>query len=103
MGGYANRTAYAASKGGVISLTYNLARKLAKIGITINCVETGTVETEIIQQISTSEKQNLLDKFPLGRFETVNEVAIAVSNFVMEQSAFTTGAVLDVSGGLFTG
>jgi hypothetical protein len=48
------------------------------------------------QQISTSEKQNLLDKFPLGRFETVNEVAIAVSYFVMEESAFTTGSVLDV-------
>ena len=103
MGGYANGIAYAASKGRVKSLTYNLARKLAKIGITVNSVEPGTVETEMIQQISTSEKQNLLDKFPLGGFETVNEVAIAVSYFVMEESAFTTGAVLDVNGDLFTG
>ncbi len=103
MGGYANGTAYAASKGGVISLTYNLARKFAKFGITVNCVAPGTIETEMIQQISISEKQNLLDKFPLGRFGTANEVASAVSYFVMEESAFTTGAVLDVNGGLFTG
>jgi 3-oxoacyl-[acyl-carrier protein] reductase len=103
MGGYANGTAYAASKGGVISLTYNLARKLAKFGITVNCVAPGTVETEMIRQISISEKENLLDKFPLGRFGTVNEVASAVSYFVMEESAFTTGSVLDVNGGLFTG
>jgi 3-oxoacyl-[acyl-carrier protein] reductase len=103
MGGYANGTAYAASKGGVISLTYNLARKLAKFGITVNCVAPGTIETEMIRQISISEKQNLLDKFPLGRFGTVNEVASAVSYFVMEESAFTTGSVLDVNGGLFTG
>ena len=50
MGGYANGTPYAASKGRVTSLTYNLAHKLAKIGITVNCVEPGTVETEMINR-----------------------------------------------------
>ena len=62
MGGYANGAAYAASKGGVISLTYNLARKLAKFGITVNCVAPGTIETEMIQQLSNSTKQNLIEK-----------------------------------------
>jgi 3-oxoacyl-[acyl-carrier protein] reductase len=103
MGGYANGAAYAASKGGVISLTYNLARKLAKFGITVNCVAPGTIETEMIQQLSNSTKQNLIEKFPLGRFGTGHEVASAVNYFVMESSSFTTGAVLDVNGGLFTG
>lgn len=103
MGGYANGAAYAASKGGVISLTYNLARKLAKFGITVNCVAPGTIETEMIQQLSNSIKQNLIEKFPVGRFGAGFEVACAVSYFVMENSSFTTGAVLDVNGGLFTG
>jgi 3-oxoacyl-[acyl-carrier protein] reductase len=103
MGGYANGAAYAASKGGVISLTYNLARKLAKFGITVNCVAPGTIETEMIQQLSNSMKQNLIEKFPVGRFGTGFEVASAVNYFVMESSSFTTGAVLDVNGGLFTG
>ena len=103
MGGYANGAAYAASKGGVISLTYNLARKLAKFGITVNCVAPGTIETEMIQQLSYSMKQSLIEKFPVGRFGTGFEVASAVNYFVMEDSSFTTGAVLDINGGLFMG
>jgi 3-oxoacyl-[acyl-carrier protein] reductase len=103
MGGYANGTAYAASKGGAISLTYNLARKLAKFGITVNCVAPGTIETEMIEQISQSMKKSLVEKFPLGRFGLAFEVAAAVNYFVMEDSSFTTGAVLDVNGGLFMG
>jgi len=103
MGGYANGAAYAASKGGVLSLTYNLARKLANFGITVNCVAPGTIETEMIKQISEPTKQNLIEKFPLGRFGLGYEVAAAVNYFVMEDSSFTTGAVLDVNGGLFMG
>ena len=103
MGGYANGTAYAASKGGVISLTYNLARKLGKFGITVNCVAPGTIETEMTQHISQAMKQNLIEKFPLGRFGKGIEVAAAVHYFVLEDSSFTTGAVLDINGGLFMG
>jgi 3-oxoacyl-[acyl-carrier protein] reductase len=103
MGGYANGSAYAASKGGIISLTYNLARKLAKFGITVNCVAPGTIESEMIQDLPIAVKQNLIDKFPVGRFGTGSEIASAVHYFVMENSSFTTGAVLDVNGGLFMG
>ncbi len=103
MGGYANGPAYAASKGGVISLTYSLARSLAKFGITVNCVAPGTISTEMIEQLSQQVKQSLLEKFPIERFGTGLEVASAVSYFVMESSSFTTGAVLDVNGGLFMG
>lgn len=103
MGGYANGAAYAASKGGVISLTYNLARRLAKFGITVNCVAPGTIETEMIQKLSHATKQTLIEKFPVGRFGEGFEVASAVNYFVMENSSFTTGAILDVNGGLFMG
>lgn len=103
MGGYANGSAYAASKGGVISLTYNLARRLAKFGITVNCVAPGTIESEMIQLLPIEVKQSLIDKFPVGRFGTGSEIASAVNYFVMENSSFTTGAVLDVNGGLFMG
>ncbi len=103
MGGYANGAAYAASKGGVISLTYNLARKLAKFGITVNCVAPGTIETAMTKQLSNATKQSLIEKFPVRRFGSGFEVASAVSYFLMENSSFTTGAVLDINGGLFTG
>lgn len=103
MGGYANGAAYAASKGAVISLTYNLARKLAKYGITVNCVAPGTIETKMIEAIPEEKRINLVGRFPLGRFGHTEEVAEAVKYFLSDGSAFTTGATLDVNGGLFMG
>jgi 3-oxoacyl-[acyl-carrier protein] reductase len=84
-------------------LTYSLARKLGKFGITVNCVAPGTIETEMTQQISQAMKQSLVEQFPLGRFGLGIEVAAAVHYFASENSSFTTGAVLDVNGGLFMG
>ena len=103
MGGYANGPAYAASKGGIISLTHNLARKLAIYGITVNCVAPGTIETDMTKQISDLTRRTLLEKFPVGRFGAASEVASAVSFFIQEESSFVTGAILDVNGGLFMG
>ncbi len=103
MGGYANGMSYTASKGGLISLTYGLARQLAEWNITVNCVAPGTIESDMLAARSASTKSNLLKRFPLKRFGDCDEVAEAVMYFVSESSGFTTGAVLDVNGGLFTG
>ena len=103
MGGYANGMSYSASKGGLIAMTYGLSRKLAKYKITVNCVAPGTIESDMLYERSPEIQKKLLDKFPLGRFGKSSEVAEAVYYFVDEKSCFTTGAVLDVNGGLFTG
>ena len=47
MGGFENGLAYSASKGGVIALTYGLARQLAQQGITVNCLALGTIESDM--------------------------------------------------------
>lgn len=103
MGGYENGVAYSASKGGIISLTYAAARRLAPKGITVNCVAPGTIESDMTKAYDGEAKQRLITRFPLGRFGQASEVAAAVGYFVSEQAAFTTGAVLDVNGGLFMG
>ena len=103
MGGYANGMSYTASKGGLISLTYGLARKLAPYKITVNCVAPGTIESDMLMNRKEDERKKLLEKFPINRFGKCDEVASAVMYFVDENSSFTTGAVLDVNGGLFTG
>lgn len=103
MGGYANGLSYTASKGGMISLTYGLARKLAPFSITVNCVAPGTIESEMSRSLDQTIINNLLEKFPLGRFGNVDDVACAVIYFASIESSFTTGAVLDVNGGLFMG
>lgn len=103
MGGYANGMSYTSSKGGLISLTYGLARQLAKWNITVNCIAPGTIESDMLTARDELVINNLLEKFPLNRFGTSDEVAEAVMYFVDIKSGFTTGAVLDVNGGLFTG
>jgi 3-oxoacyl-[acyl-carrier protein] reductase len=103
MGGFENGMAYSASKGGVIALTYGLARQLAPQGITVNCIAPGTIESDMLRARDEATRVRLLARFPLGRFGTADEVAAAACYFASEEAAFTTGAVLDVNGGLFMG
>jgi len=103
MGGFENGMAYTASKGGVIALTYGLARQLASDQITVNCVAPGTIESDMSSDLSPEARERLLLRFPLGRFGTTEEVATAACYFASEEAGFTTGAVLDVNGGLFMG
>ena len=102
MGGYENGLAYAASKGGIISLTYALARRLAPKNITVNCIAPGTIASDMSKAYKSAQ-QRLLERFPLGRFGTPEEVAEAACYFASEEAAFTTGSVLDVNGGMFMG
>lgn len=104
MGGFENGLAYTASKGGVIALTYGAARRLASKGITVNCVAPGTIVTEMAEKgYDEATKQKLITRFPVGRMGRPEEVAAAISYFASEKSSFTTGAVLDVNGGMFMG
>lgn len=103
MGGFANGVAYTASKGGLIALTYGLARRLACFKITVNCVAPGTIESDMLNQRDEETKRELLKNFPLRCFGKPDDVANAVLYFASIESSFTTGAVLDVNGGLFMG
>jgi 3-oxoacyl-[acyl-carrier protein] reductase len=103
MGGFENGMAYSASKGAIIALTYGTARELASKRITVNCVAPGTIQSDMAKQRDQETQKRLLVRFPVGRFGTPEEIAAAVSYFASEESAFTTGAVLDVNGGLFMG
>lgn len=103
MGGYSNGLSYSATKGGLISLTYGLARQLGEYGITVNCVAPGTIESDMLDKRSEADKKKLLKIFPLKRFGKVDEVAAAVLFFISKESGFCNGSVLDVNGGMFTG
>ena len=103
MGGYENGLAYTASKGGIISLTYGLASRLAGDNITVNCIAPGTIATKMSAKFDEEALARLLQRFPLGRLGKPEEVAAAACYFASEEAAFTTGAVLDVNGGMFMG
>jgi 3-oxoacyl-[acyl-carrier protein] reductase len=103
MGGFANGLSYSASKGGLISMTYGMARHLAKYGITVNCIAPGTIESDMSAARDKATLEQLLQRFPIGRLGQPEEVAAAALYFASTDSGFTTGAVLDVNGGLFMG
>ncbi len=103
MGGFESSVSYAASKGGVISLTYALASQLAKFKITVNAVCPGTVETDILKDYSAEAKERLKARVPLGRLGEPNEIAAAVAYLVKEEAGFVTGLMLDINGGVYFG
>lgn len=103
MGGFESSVSYAASKGGVISLTYALASQLAKFKITVNAVCPGTVETDILKDYSPEAKDRLRARVPLGRLGEPREIAAAVAYLVEEDAGFITGLMLDINGGVYFG
>jgi NAD(P)-dependent dehydrogenase (short-subunit alcohol dehydrogenase family) len=99
-GGVLTGTAYAASKGGIESLTKSIANELAPRRITVNCVAPGGVDTPMLAQNSAEQTAKLAAATPLGRMATADEIAAAVMFLASEQAAFITGAVIPVNGGI---
>lgn len=87
---------YAASKGGIDSLTGGLAREVGADGIRVNAVSPGPIGTEML---SAEKKASATALSPLGRIGTPEEVAAAVMFLASDGASFVTGANLAVSGG----
>jgi NAD(P)-dependent dehydrogenase (short-subunit alcohol dehydrogenase family) len=99
-GGFGGSVVYAASKGGVTSMTRGLARTYAKDGITVNVVSPGGVDTPMMTANQTDEQLlGFLEMVPIGRLATPEEIAGAVVFLASEQGRYITGATLNVSGG----
>lgn len=92
---------YTAAKAGVLGLTRHLARELAPYGVTVNAVCPGVVDTPMIHREHTSEQLRAIEEhIPVGRIAAPEEVAHVVRFLVSGESAYITGASLDVNGGL---
>lgn len=95
------RSAYSASKGGIISLTRDMALEFAKDGIRVNAVAPGWVKTETRQEYFAEEgvSKYLLDRIPLGRFCEPGEVASLVAFLASDQADYITGETIAIDGG----
>jgi len=91
---------YAASKAALDTLCVGLAKELAGDGVRVNAVRPGIVDTEIHASGGQPDRtERLVPQIPLGRAGRPEEVAEAIVWLLSDAASYTTGAVLDVSGG----
>jgi 3-oxoacyl-[acyl-carrier protein] reductase len=100
--GNPNAAHYSASKAGVIGLTKSLAKELAQYDIAVNAITPAAAKTAIFDQMTQQQIDYMLSKIPRARFVNVEEVAALAAFAASEDCSFTTGSVLDISGGRAT-
>ena len=98
-GGLVGGAHYAASKGGVLSLTKSIAREFGAFGIRANAICPAMIETPMLDGLSAERLQGIVDGIPLKRTGTTREAAGACLFLASELSGYVTGAVIDVNGG----
>ena len=99
--GNAGQANYAASKAGLLGLTKSLAKELGSRNITVNAVAPGFVpDTGMTGDLAEEAIEGLTAQIPLGRFGSVEDVAHAVAFLASDGSAYVTGQVLAVDGGM---
>ena len=98
--GMPRQTNYAASKAGIIGFSKALAQELAAYKIRVNVVAPGFIETDMVKDLKDDYKNKMLQKIPLGRFGTPEEVASVVNFLVSERAQYITGQTIIVDGGL---
>lgn len=99
--GNAGQANYSAAKAGMIGLTKTLARELAARNITVNAVAPGFIKTEMTGAMKEEVLQQALKAVPLNRIGEAEEIAEAVAFLAGDASAYITGQVLQVDGGLY--
>ncbi len=99
--GNAGQVNYSASKGGVIAMTKSFAMEGSARGIRFNAITPGFIATEMTDKLSDEIKESYTSKIPLKRFGEPKDVAEAVAFLLSDSSAYITGEVLKVNGGMY--
>jgi 3-oxoacyl-[acyl-carrier protein] reductase len=100
--GNAGQCNYAASKAGLIALTKSVAKELASRNIRANAVAPGFIQTKMTEKLPEEIKKKMLEAIPLARFGLPEDVANVVLFLASDASAYVTGQVLTVCGGMVT-
>ncbi|MCI0559700.1 MAG: SDR family oxidoreductase [Nitrososphaera sp.] len=92
---------YSSSKAGVLGLVRSLSKTLAPLGILVNAVSPGVIKTQMSEKMNPSHRYEYLQRIPLAREGTPEEVAICIAFLLVQENSYMTGATLDVNGGLY--
>ena len=98
--GNAGQCNYSASKAGIIGFTKSVAKELASRNIRANAVAPGFIETDMTAILSDEVKENIHNQIPLKRMGTAKEVANLIYFLGSDESAYITGQVINIDGGM---
>ena len=98
--GNAGQANYAASKAGVIGLTKSAAKEFASRGVRVNAVAPGYIDTEMTRALPENVREGILSLIPLGRMGSIGEVADLVCFLASDASAYISGQVIAIDGGM---
>ncbi len=101
--GKTHRTAYAGSKGGILSMGRVWALEMARDGITVNTIAPGPIRTELFERVNPPDMprtQEIIDSVPVGRLGEPEDIANASAFFMSDHAGFVTGQTLYVCGGI---
>lgn len=93
---------YAAAKSALLGLTKTWALELAELGVTVNAISPGAIETEMFRQkhsVGNDAEQRMLDTIPMKRIGKPTEIAVAVDFLLSDDAGFITGQTLCIDGG----
>ena len=99
--GNAGQTNYSAAKAGMIGFSKSLAQEVGSRGITVNCVAPGFIDTDMTRALPEAARNKLLERIPLGKLGTAEDIANAVVFLASEGSGYVTGTTLHVNGGMY--
>lgn len=99
--GNAGQVPYVSSKAGLIGMTKSLAKELASRNVTVNAITPGFIETDMTAALDEKLRAEHMKAIPLGRYGQAEEVAHLVSFLTSDASAYITGQVIGINGGMY--
>jgi len=91
---------YAAAKAGLIGFTKAVAREVASRNVTVNAVAPGYIATGMVEDLTEEQQRQILERIPMGRFGTSEDVAETILFLSSAEAGYLTGQVLTIDGGL---
>lgn len=98
-GGQYGQVNYAAAKSGIHGFTKALAQEGAKLGITVNALAPGYIDTDMVAAVPEAVLEKIVAKIPVGRLGQASEIARGVAFLCSEEAGFITGSTLSINGG----